>query len=215
VARLCCVRALNARTRVREQVRSWGNLERGGPRSRRAGTLERGGPRSRAVRALERGGPRSSGLFAGLLWWAAGATTAWIVLCVYSASGPRLVLCFVFFAGFMQDSPRFFRGPSWLSPTVAPEHLRVFRSGSRRCWSLLIGRSSLLVANAFPWGRVSGPVGLAPEALHERDCSCRGFLAEFYQRAWYMSQPTLVMFQSASVMHARLIPFAFGASQEV
>jgi hypothetical protein len=23
----------------------------------------------------------------------------------------------VFFAGFKQDSPRFFRGPSWLSPT--------------------------------------------------------------------------------------------------
>jgi hypothetical protein len=91
----------------------------------------------------------------------------------------------------------------------------VFRSGSRRCWSLLIGRSSLLVANAFPWGRVSGPVGLAPEALQERECSCRGFLAEFYQRVWYMSQPTSAMFQVALVTHTRLIPFAFGASQEV
>jgi hypothetical protein len=33
------------------------------------------------------------------------------VLCVH-------VLCFTFFAGFKQDSPRFFRGPSWLSPTI-------------------------------------------------------------------------------------------------
>jgi hypothetical protein len=74
---------------------------------------------------------------------------AWIVLWVYLALGPGLGLRFAFFAGFKQDSPWFFRGPSWLSPTVAPEHLRVYRSGSRRCWSLLIGRSSLLVANAF------------------------------------------------------------------
>jgi hypothetical protein len=27
-------------------------------------------------------------------------------------------LCFVFFAGFKQDPPRLFRGPSWLSPTT-------------------------------------------------------------------------------------------------
>jgi hypothetical protein len=167
------------------------------------------------ARALERGGPHSRGRFAGPLRWAAGATTAWIVLCVYFVLGPRLVLRFVFFSGFKQDPPRFFRGPSWLSPTVAPEHLRVFRLGSRRCWSLLIGHSSLLVANGFPWGRVSGPAGLAPEALQERECSCRGFLAEFYQRAWYMSQPASAMFQPASVTHARLVPFTFSASQEV
>jgi hypothetical protein len=72
-----------------------------------------------------------------------------------------------------------------------------------------------LVANVFPWGRVSGPAGLAPEALQERECSCRGFLAEFYQRAWYMSQPASAMLQPASVTHARQISFAFGASQEV
>jgi hypothetical protein len=65
-------------------------------------------------------------------------------------------------------------------PDSSPKHLRVYRSGSRRCWILRIGRSSLLVANAFPWGRVSGPAGLAPEALQERGCSCRGFLAEFH-----------------------------------
>jgi hypothetical protein len=32
-----------------------------------------------------------------------------------------------------------------------------------------------LVADAIPWGRVSGPAGLAPEALQERGCSCKGF----------------------------------------
>jgi hypothetical protein len=127
----------------------------------------------------------------------------------------EVCLCFVFFEGFKQDSPRFFREPSCLSPTVAPEHLWVYWSGSRRCWSLLIGRSSLPVANVFPWGRVSGPASLAPEALQERECSCRGFLAEFYQRAWYMSEPASAMFQPTSMMHAQLISFVFGASQEV
>jgi hypothetical protein len=32
-----------------------------------------------------------------------------------------------------------------------------------------------LVADAIPWGRANGPVGLAPEALQERGCSCKGF----------------------------------------
>jgi hypothetical protein len=40
----------------------------------------------------------------------------------------------------------------------------------------------------------------------------QGFLTECYQRAWYMSQPASAMFQPASVTHARLIPFTFGAS---
>jgi hypothetical protein len=43
-----------------------------------------------------------------------------------------------------------------------------------------MGHSSLLVANAFPWGRVSGAAGLASEALQERECSCRGFFASSY-----------------------------------
>jgi hypothetical protein len=38
-----------------------------------------------------------------------------------------------------------------------------------------MGRSSPLVADASPWGRASGPAGLAPEALQEREYSCRGF----------------------------------------
>jgi hypothetical protein len=41
----------------------------------------------------------------------------WIALCVCFVLGPWLGLRFAFFAGFKQDSPRFFRGPSWLSPT--------------------------------------------------------------------------------------------------
>jgi hypothetical protein len=32
-----------------------------------------------------------------------------------------------------------------------------------------------LVAGAISWGRATGPVGLAPEALQERGCSCKGF----------------------------------------
>jgi hypothetical protein len=32
-----------------------------------------------------------------------------------------------------------------------------------------------LVANAIPQGRASRPAGLAPEALQERGCSCKGF----------------------------------------
>jgi hypothetical protein len=132
-------------------------------------------------------------------------------LCCVSVLGVRVDSCFTFFAGFKRVSPRLFRGPLWLSPIVAPEHLWVYLSGSRRCWSLLIGHSSLLVANAFPWGRVSRPAGLAPEALQERECSCRGFLVNFYQWASYFFQPASVMFQPASVTHARLVPFAFGA----
>jgi hypothetical protein len=32
-----------------------------------------------------------------------------------------------------------------------------------------------LVAGAIPWGRASGPACLAPKALQERGCSCKGF----------------------------------------
>jgi hypothetical protein len=72
-----------------------------------------------------------------------------------------------------------------------------------------------LVCKCFPWGRVSGPAGLAPEALQERECSCRGFTVGFGQRAWYMSQPASAMFQPASVTHAQLALSAAGAIQEV
>jgi hypothetical protein len=39
----------------------------------------------------------------------------------------------------------------------------------------MMGPSSLLVAGAIPWGRASGPAGLAPEALQEHGCSCKVF----------------------------------------
>jgi hypothetical protein len=41
------------------------------------------------------------------------------------------------------------------------------------------GTFSPLVANVVPWGHVSGPAGLAPEALQERECSCRDFFMSF------------------------------------
>jgi hypothetical protein len=159
-------------------------------------------------------------LLEGAPCWAAlvgrgGLRGVGCAVCICFALSSRCVCVLCFLQVLSRIPPRFFRGPSWLSPTVAPEHLWVYWLGSPRCWSLLIGRSSLPVTNAFSWGCVSGPAGLAPEALQERECSCRGFLAEFYQRAWYMSQPTSVMFQPASVTHAQLMSFAFGAPQEV
>jgi hypothetical protein len=42
-----------------------------------------------------------------------------------------------------------------------------------------------------------------------------GFSHDFYQWVWYLFQPASVMFQPASVTRARLVPFAFGAPQEV
>jgi hypothetical protein len=60
-----------------------------------------------------------------------------------------------------------------------------------------------------------GPAGLAPEALQERGCSCRGFAASLGQRAWYIFQPASAMSQPASVTHALLALSAVGAIQEV
>jgi hypothetical protein len=54
-----------------------------------------------------------------------------------------------------------------------------------------------LVADAIPWGRASGPAGLAPEALQVCGCSCKGFYTgstsvrgvSFSQRRQYSSRP--------------------------
>jgi hypothetical protein len=62
-----------------------------------------------------------------------------------------------------------------------------------------MGHSSLLVTNVVPWGRVSGPAGLAPEALLERECSYRIFFRETLQRAGRLFQPASALFQRASV----------------
>jgi hypothetical protein len=67
----------------------------------------------------------------------------------------------------------------------------------------------------FGGGGVRAPAGLAPEALQERECSCKGFTAESGQWAWCISQPASAMFQPASVTHARLALSAAGATEEV
>jgi hypothetical protein len=203
-----------------------GALERSGSCPRGCPALERGGPRSRgvvdpsseadpargSVRALSeadltRGSvyPSSEvdftqGASTVSSWRAARATRVVVGLCVRVRRVSRFA--FAFFAGFKRVSPWLFRGPLGLSPTVAPEHLWVFPLGSHRCCGLLIGRSSLLVANAFPRGRVNGPAGLAPEALQERECSCMGFFVSFYQCAGHLFQPTSAVFQPASVARA-------------
>jgi hypothetical protein len=79
-----------------------------------------------------------------------------------------------------------------------------------------MGRSSLLVAGAIPWGRASGPAGLAPEALQERGCSCKVFSQDL---------PVCGVLVSAGIgdisvglggaTRAYLALSAFGASQEV
>jgi hypothetical protein len=162
--------AWNALERGGARSRAARTLERGGARPREAFSLERGGARPREACALERGGACSRGSLSGPLRWAVRVTVAWAMPCVLK----RDVFGFGLFAGFKWGFPSCLRGPLGLSPTVAPEHLRVRRQGSRRCWSLLIGRPSLLACERFPWGRVSGPAGLAPEALQDRECSCRG-----------------------------------------
>jgi hypothetical protein len=47
--------------------------------------------------------------------------------------------------------------------------------------TLVDGTFFPLVADASPRGRASGPAGLAPEALQEREYSRRGFFHEFHQ----------------------------------
>jgi hypothetical protein len=53
--------------------------------------------------------------------------------CCARVLGSWVSSCFALFASFKRVSPGYFRGPSWLSPIVAPKHLRVYPSGSRRC----------------------------------------------------------------------------------
>jgi hypothetical protein len=116
VARSCCVRALNARTHVREQVRagrtsSEADPARGGREPSSEVDPTRGGrepssetnPTRGGALLCRFGGPRGP-LRCGSC-------------CECFALGLRLALRFAFFAGFKLDSPRFFRGPSWLSPT--------------------------------------------------------------------------------------------------
>jgi hypothetical protein len=99
-------------TRGRRGPSSEVDPARGGREPSSEADLTRGGREPSSEADLTRGGR-----FAGPLWWAAGAAAAWIMLRVRFALGSRWALCFAFFSGFKQDPPRFFRGPSWLSPT--------------------------------------------------------------------------------------------------
>jgi hypothetical protein len=73
-----------------------------------------------------------------------------------------------------------------------------------------------LVAGVIPWGRASGPAGLAPEALQERGCSCKVFSQDL---------PACRVLVSAGIgdisaglsgaTHTYLASSAFGAPQEV
>jgi hypothetical protein len=63
--------------------------------------------------------------------------------------------------------------------------------------TLVDGTFFPLVAGAIPWGRTSGPAGLAPEALQERGCSCKVFFTgsagvrgvSFSRHLRYFSRP--------------------------
>jgi hypothetical protein len=73
-----------------------------------------------------------------------------------------------------------------------------------------------LVASAIPWGRASGPAGLAFEALQECGCSCKVFSQD---------PPVCGVLVSAGISdisagfggatHTYLASSAFGAPQEV
>jgi hypothetical protein len=132
-----------------------GDLERGGPARGRQGPSSeadpaRGSTSPQARRTSLEGGvsPRARRTLLERVPCLGRSGRPWGPsrrgLCCVHTFCVRFDVClhFAFFAGFKQDSPRFFRGPSGLSPTVAPEHLRVYLSGSRRCWNLLIGHSS-------------------------------------------------------------------------
>jgi hypothetical protein len=108
MARLCRVRALNARTYVREQVRSRGSLGRGGARSREVGTLERGGTCSSGREPSSEAEPARGGALLGHFGGPWGPPQRGPCrVCVL-----RLEVCFVlFFAGFKQDSPGFLGDP--------------------------------------------------------------------------------------------------------
>jgi hypothetical protein len=150
-------------------------LERGGtspegatdPRARR--NLARGGvqPSSEteicqcSVVPLERSGVPLEGGWADCLVGCWGHQGRGPVSLSYTCFRFVFVLFYVKVSGFHW----LFRGPLWPSPTVAPEHLRVYPLGPRRCRRLLMALSSFLVACSISWGRASRPAGLAPDAL--------------------------------------------------
>jgi hypothetical protein len=69
-----------------------------------------------------------------------------------------------------------------------------------RMLTLADGTFSPPVAGAIPWGRPSGPAGLAPEALQERGCSCKVFTQDL---------PACGVFVSAGICN---IPASLGSA---
>jgi hypothetical protein len=205
------VRARNALERGGACSRAARTLERGGARSREAFSLEWGGACPREACALKRDGACSRGSLSGPLRWAVRATVAWAMPCVLK----RGVFGFGSFAGFKWGFPSCTRGPLGLSPTVAPEHLRVRCQGSRRCWSLLIGLPSLLVLRTLSVGPRQRSRGSSPRSPVGAWVLLKGFTARFGQRAWHMFQPASAMFQPASVTHALQALSTAGAIREV
>jgi hypothetical protein len=71
-----------------------------------------------------------------------------------------------------------------------------------------------LVAGAIPWGRASGPAGLAPEALQERGCSCKGFYTgssgvrgvSFSRHRQYSSRPRRYHTHVSGIICVRCAP---------
>jgi hypothetical protein len=134
-ARPCGVGALNARTRVREQVRagSWemrawvpsseADPARGGAQPSSEADLARGAGLSPRARRTPLGGasiPRArrtslEGRPLCCTGGPRGPPGSW--LCCVCVLGVRVDLCFAFFAGFKRVAPWLFRGPLWLSPT--------------------------------------------------------------------------------------------------
>jgi hypothetical protein len=124
----------------------------------------------------------------------------------------RLALVFCRFqAGF----PQLFQGTLRAVPDSSPRASAGLPARPSQMLKPTDRMSFPLVCKRFPWVRVSGPAGLAPEALQERECSCRGFTVGFGQRAWYVFQSASVIFQPASVTQTQLALSAAGATQEV
>jgi hypothetical protein len=78
------------------------------------------------------------------------------------------------------------------------------------------GTFSPLVAGVIPWGRASGPAGLAPEALQECRCSCKIFSQDLLAYGPVVSAGIGdIQAGLGRATHMFLASSAFGASQEV
>jgi hypothetical protein len=106
------------------------------PRARRTSPEGASRPRTRRTPLVGASNPQTrrtppEGAFVVPPWRATGVTRVVIVSRVCFRFVGQPVSCV--FCGFSAGFPWLFRGPLWLSPTVAPEHLRVYPLGSRRC----------------------------------------------------------------------------------